>query len=279
MSTREVGGMTFSYETHGEGTPVVFLHGIPTDRRSMVPRYEPLFARADGPRGFRRIYLDSPGMGETPASPSITNLDQYVEAVGSFLEAETGGEPFALAGTSFGAHLAQAYTLLHPERLAGLAMFVPSYGPRASIRPEKTALFTEPGVLDGVPEPLAGAFANAATVHSKAVLDAIATSVAPGGKIADHAFLRPVVKEPLSYAERLNHMTYGGPVLIVAGRQDAMCGYVEAWPIAEQFPRATFAVLDRAGHAMQIEQNKLLHALFGEWLARVREGLGGSYEG
>lgn len=37
----------------------------------------------------------------------------------------------------------------------------------------------------------------------------------------------------------------------------------------EGYPRCTFAVLDMAGHAMQIEQDRLFGALVHEWLDRV----------
>lgn len=37
-----------------------------------------------------------------------------------------------------------------------------------------------------------------------------------------------------------------------------------------KYPRATFAMLDRADHALLHEQPALVHALVGEWLARVR---------
>jgi len=61
------------------------------------------------------------------------------------------------------------------------------------------------------------------------------------------------------------------PALIVAGRQDSIVGYRDAWPILEHLPRATFAVLDRAGHALEREQSELFNALAGEWLDRVEE--------
>jgi pimeloyl-ACP methyl ester carboxylesterase len=63
------------------------------------------------------------------------------------------------------------------------------------------------------------------------------------------------------------------PVLILAGRQDGIVGYRDAWGILENYPRATFAVLDRAGHNLQIEQERLFNALVGDWLERVEEQL------
>ena len=61
------------------------------------------------------------------------------------------------------------------------------------------------------------------------------------------------------------------PALIVTGRQDAVVGYRDAWSIIENFPRATFAVLDRAGHTLEVDQQPLFRALVNEWLDRVEE--------
>jgi pimeloyl-ACP methyl ester carboxylesterase len=61
------------------------------------------------------------------------------------------------------------------------------------------------------------------------------------------------------------------PTLVVAGRQDATVGYAGSWRLVDHDPRATFAVLDRAGHALPIEQVGLLTALPAGWLDRVDE--------
>lgn len=45
----------------------------------------------------------------------------------------------------------------------------------------------------------------------------------------------------------------------------------DAWDILDNYPRATFCVLDRAGHNLQIEQEDLFMSLVREWLERVDE--------
>jgi len=42
----------------------------------------------------------------------------------------------------------------------------------------------------------------------------------------------------------------------------------------DNHPRATFAVLDRAGHGLGAEQESLFRTLVSEWLDRVEYGLG-----
>jgi pimeloyl-ACP methyl ester carboxylesterase len=48
-------------------------------------------------------------------------------------------------------------------------------------------------------------------------------------------------------------------------------GYAGQWDLLKHYPRATFAVLDRAGHALPHEQPGLIKALITEWLDRIRE--------
>jgi pimeloyl-ACP methyl ester carboxylesterase len=64
---------------------------------------------------------------------------------------------------------------------------------------------------------------------------------------------------------------FGGPVLMLMGHQDADSGYSTGWSMIEQFPRGTFAVLDAAGHFLDVEQPGLRHALISEWLDRVEQ--------
>lgn len=61
------------------------------------------------------------------------------------------------------------------------------------------------------------------------------------------------------------------PTLFLVGRQDSCVGYKDAWNILDNYPRATFAVLDKAGHNLQIEQGEVMSSLVDEWLERVSE--------
>ena len=61
-----------------------------------------------------------------------------------------------------------------------------------------------------------------------------------------------------------------GPSLTITGRQDGLVGYQDPWSILESYPRCTFAVLDMAGHAMQIDRDRLFGALVDDWLDRLQ---------
>jgi pimeloyl-ACP methyl ester carboxylesterase len=54
----------------------------------------------------------------------------------------------------------------------------------------------------------------------------------------------------------------------VAGRLDSTFGYAAAIDLFDQYPHASLAVVDDAGHALPHEQPELLRGLLAEWLAR-----------
>lgn len=43
------------------------------------------------------------------------------------------------------------------------------------------------------------------------------------------------------------------PSLFITARQDDVAGYRDAWACSGHYPRATFAVLDAAGHNVHLE--------------------------
>ena len=109
------------------------------------------------------------------------------------------------------------------------------------------------------------------TVQTAETLDRYERYVEPGAALADQAALGRLGEQWDLTTGPQDQVRYRSPTLLVTGRQDSTVGYSRAWELLEQYPRATFAVLDRAGHALPHEQPDLLSALVTEWLDRVRE--------
>ncbi len=91
---------------------------------------------------------------------------------------------------------------------------------------------------------------------------------------ADHTFLKRLDQPEnaaFSFDVDVLPEPFRAPTLFLLGRQDSWVGYRDAWDIVENYPRATFAVLDRAGHFLTSEQEVLFKSLVTEWLDRVEE--------
>jgi pimeloyl-ACP methyl ester carboxylesterase len=262
-------GITLYYETFGEGRPILMLHGWPLDHRHMASDMEPLFAQRPG---WRRIYPDLPGMGRTPGAAWITNQDQMLEITLAFLDQVAPGQRFVVAGASYGAYLARGLVLRRARQMDGLLLAVPVIRAwtRERALPRPVTLVEDPALTAGLEPELRSAFVELAVVQSEALLEVMRADIMPALEAADHAFLERV-REQYAFSFEVGFLTqpFGAPALFVTGRQDAICGYWDALGILENYPRATFAVLDSAGHCLTAEQRALFHALAAEWLDRV----------
>jgi len=273
----KIGDQRLWYQALGKGVPIIFLHGWTMDHRDELPVYEPIFA--DRP-SYRRIYPDLPAMGKSPAHAGIKNQDDYLDVALQFIEAMTKGERFLLAGTSAGAYLARGVVQRMADRIEGLLLRVPLMVAADKKRdvPKFVPLLKDESFMGGLQKSDQETYAQL-LVHTPRYLKAARRKyekqVGPATKIADAAHLEPIRRDPSRYgfsfdADKLAR-PFTAPALIVTGRQDTTVGYRDAWRIVENYPRATFAVLDRADHGLPIDHDLLYRALVNDWLNRVEE--------
>jgi pimeloyl-ACP methyl ester carboxylesterase len=103
----ETGQASLAYETHGEGVPVVFLHGLTFDRRT----WRPIIERLRG--GVRSIAIDLPGHGET-GGPGC-GLDEAAARINATLRGIDVDAPI-IVGHSMSGGIAMMYAAAYPVR-------------------------------------------------------------------------------------------------------------------------------------------------------------------
>jgi pimeloyl-ACP methyl ester carboxylesterase len=230
MKTQQAGDVAVRYVEHGEGRPVVILHGAGVDHREPEACFEPLL-----PAGFRRIYPDLPGMGETAASDSIRSADDVLA----------------------GGYYAQAIASRTPT-IAGLALVCPLL-PDARDVPEHRVI-AGGGIGDET-------FRTYFVIQTPDMLDRYERFIAPSAKLVDAAALERIGENWQLTPSPGN--PYPGPTLVVAGRLDSTVGFAASADLLDEYPHATLAVLYEAGHALPHERPELLGVLVRDWLARV----------
>jgi pimeloyl-ACP methyl ester carboxylesterase len=258
----------FAYES-GSGIPVVLLHGFGLDHRSLLP-LEPVFERSGR---WRRIYLDLPGATGSPVG-AIRSSQQVADAAVEEIRARVGGEPFAILGNSFGGMIARYVAHELRSQVLGLATVAGVFVAQRAERevPPRTVLHEEPAVV-----PILGAalalYREDAVVESEADAQTFLEYVRPGLDGADQFALARIAKnyslgrEP----EDAHPEPFEQPTLHITGRQDDVVGYLDAWQRVGHYPRASYAVLDAAGHNLLFEQRELCAALIAEWLQRIEK--------
>jgi len=268
-----VRGVPLFYESCGTGIPVILLHGYGSDHRLMKGCMEPIFAKLPG---WQRIYLDLPGMGQTPGKEQIKSTDDMLDIVIAFIDAVIAGHRFLLAGESYGGYLARGVVLRKFDLVEGMALICPGIIAERSRRtvPPRTVIVENPQLLATLDPNDAEEFGSMSVVQDHYNWQRFRDEVLSGASVANGPFLEKI-RQHADYSFDVDRLPqpFTKPVVILVGRQDSSVGYQDAWRILENYPRGTFAVLDRAGHNLQIEQPQLFTTLMSEWLDRIRESM------
>ncbi|KAF7173021.1 hypothetical protein CNMCM5623_005130 [Aspergillus felis] len=265
----------------GEGLPVLFIHGWQMEGKVEQRDFEPIFNKTPG---FRRIYVDLPGMGTTPAN-NVKDLDDIYLRLVQFIDSRLGRSRFLLVGSSCGGYLARAIAHKYNEQVDGLLLRVPLIEPKDSMRDLDAfkPLVANEQLMSTVSAEDRALLGNV-LVQTPAYLKALKAKYdevfLPAEKAADNKVLDPIRADPhryqLSFSLDNEGAKFFAPTLIVCGRQDESVGYRDSLRLLELYPRSTYAVLDRGTHGLPIDQSEtsVFEALVRDWIFRVDEWRG-----
>lgn len=257
---------------HGDGTPLFFIHGFTVDHHLLLP-FEATFA--DRP-GWRRVHLDLPGHGRTPAGSHPATADTIADTVAHTVRQLAGDRPFAICGSSFGGLMARDVVARFGDQVLGLALIAPvattlDRRRRAIHRTFDDQPMTQPMTQPSGADPdLVAEFETFAVDRGNEAWAAFTKYVAPGLAAHDREFARDLARAfDLEVAPEERFSTFDQPALTIAGRQDNAVGYEDQFDLLSAYPRMTYAALDRAGHNVHLDQPSLALALFGGWLDQL----------
>lgn len=268
--------ITVHYETYGEGKPIILIPGWSLNARITAHQMEPCFQQR---AGWKRIYIDPPGHGKTPGKDWITDQDKILEIILAAIDKLAEGQKYCLVGISLGAYLARGVLFHRSAFIEGLAMLVPviiAEDEKRSLPPYEV-LMEEPLVDAGL-TPMEAELLGMSVVRTRKWLAALrAEPQIPDHENGDPEFLSQIRNDPKKYAFSFDVDAlpdpFQRPALIITGRQDFIAGYRDAWNILENYPRASYVVLDQRAHFME-DGAMLIRVLMNEWLDRVEENKG-----
>ena len=241
--------------TEGDGLPVVFVHGMGVDHRSLMLLDEAFLCPESGAaasRSLKRIYLDLPGFGRTPALPArACGLPEMADWLQSAIDDLVGaGEPFALVGNSMGGALAREMVARESSRVRGLALIAPVVDPRRTRRHVAEHVITEPNptLIHALPQDQTFDFVTMGVNQSFAAWRRYQSYILPGIRLCDR-----------DACARLD----------ATGRRDQIVGFEDQRALLSHYPDATFVTLDDAGHNAHIDQPEAVIHLLREWAGRL----------
>lgn len=261
-----------------QGVPVLFLHGGPG--AGTAPSHRQFF----DPAHYHIVLFDQRGAGKSkPLGEARQNTTQLliddIERLRELLRIEK----WLIFGGSWGSTLALAYGQAHPQRCTGFILRGIFLGTQAEIDwfmqgmplffPDEHAQF-----VSQIPEDergdLLGAYMKrlfgddpavslrAAQAWSRYEANCLhllprpevarmfsAACVALGvGRLGAHYFCNKMFLtegQLISHMDRIAHL----PAIIIQGRYDVLCPPRTAWQLRQAWPKASFQVVEDAGHA------------------------------
>jgi pimeloyl-ACP methyl ester carboxylesterase len=267
----KINDLTFDYEIIGSGKPVIMVHGFGVDREVMRGCMETIFKERPG---WKRIYFDLPGMGKTNGAKWIKNSDDMLDVTRKLIKKLCPGEKYLLVGESYGGYICRGIVYKEPGDVLGMILICPLAVPDDSKRdaPKPRILNRDTSLYETLSPYEKRMFDLMVSVQTKRIWDRFNKEMMSGWQKGEYEFLTRIRKIPnyaFSFTVDQLPVLFDKPSLIFTGRQDAGVGYRDIWNFLEQYPRATFVVLDMAGHALQIEQETLFNALVHDLLDRV----------
>lgn len=255
--------------TIGTGRPLIILHGVTLDHRYMVEAMEPAFGGVDG---WRRIYVDMPGHGQSPPDDRINSMDDVLGAVMMTIRDLVGDARYGVIGYSRGSYLAQGIVHKAPDQVVGAALITPGGSPSADPArlPPHQIIRPDPSIRAELTEADIWRFDNLAVVQRRDIVEKARRVSTPARALFDEAQEARVFENfDFGFLDAGKPQAFDGPSLIIAGRQDSMSGHLDAMDLSAQFTRSTLAVLDTAGHGLAFERPDLFTSLIADWLDRV----------
>jgi len=241
-------GAAIEVEDHGEGVPLVLLHGFPLSGEIWVPLRPALeeVARVVTPdlRGF--------GRSDKPAgSYAMEVLAEDVAALADVLALDR----FVLGGHSMGGYVALRFAAAHRERLLGLLLVdsraeADTDEARAGRNAAIETIGREGPVafLDAFVPKLVGPSTRARAPRFLAELRALAEEV-PAHVLA--AALAGMRDRPDS-SPLLTGLDL--PVLVLVGAEDSLIPVAQAEKLVRGLPRGELVTVPEAGHTPSVER-------------------------
>ncbi|MBE1554165.1 alpha/beta fold hydrolase [Sporosarcina limicola] len=262
--------MSINYKIVGEGFPIVILHGWSLDHQVMLNCLEPVFEKQSV---WKRIYIDLPGMGGSKPLETIQNSDDMLNVVLGFIDQIIPDEPFLVCGNSYGGYLARGIAHFRRNLARGMFLIAPmivaDYDERCL--PDQQILKEDQALLSRLSPEDVAEFEPMAVIQGEREWKRFHEEILIPSRSADVKFMDHIRQNGYGFTFDVDaeFLPFEHPALIITGRQDNTVGFKDAWKLIDNYPRATFAALDMAGHNLQIEQSDVFEALMNNWLNRA----------
>lgn len=255
------------YTMHGKGLPLIIIHGLYLDSITMERAIEDSNIKKDG---FKRIYIDLPGMGESPRHNLFNNTDIMLDLVCEFIRALIEDHPFIVMGYSYGGYLAQGVAKRFRSQIIGEVLVCPVVIPDFESR-NRAKVFNrqvDESFFKTLSEEKQNELMEEMVIINERTYLRSEADFSRAVALADVEFVTELSK--MNYASsyiELDDATHDHKALIILGYQDNVVGYQDILNRMDRYPNATISILTNASHSFFLEHPIQFEHAMNSWLA------------
>jgi 3-oxoadipate enol-lactonase len=254
VTTSNGNDIGFEEAGSGDAVPIVFLHGVGSDKSVWRPQLDHFGKRR------RAIAFDYPGYGDSDPAPAGTTRDHYAEAIHSAMHA-LGVDRAHICGLSLGGVVAIALYHAVPNHCASLIL-----ADTFAVHPDGRAIYDRSmavtdlrAMAEARVDVLLAQPADPA-VRSE-VVDTMARIPLPAYRIGAEAVWLA------DQADRAQAIDV--PTLVVCGTEDKVTPPILSQALAKLILGARYHAIEGAGHISNFEKPDAFNRLVGEFIRAV----------
>lgn len=211
-------------------------------------------------------------MGKSKQFAHLNNTDDMLDIVTGFIEKEIQNEAFLIAGESYGGYLARGVIARESFSVLGAFFICPVIYAARDKRtlPVKQTAAKDELFLQTLGSDIKAAFEDNCVVLNELTYNRWTKEIVSGMNRADQPFLEKISGN-YSFGSWFKEPKFDQPSVFLLGRQDDVVGFEDAFHLKDNFHQGSYAILDGAGHNLQIERPILFDAYLEDWLKRIHD--------
>ncbi len=250
-------GNSIGYEESGGGEqlPIVFLHGVGSDKSVWRPQLEHFGSER------RAIAFDYPGYGDSDAAPEGATRDDYAAAILSAMHELQVGRAH-ICGLSLGGVVAIAMHAADPNRCVSLIL-----ADTFAVHPEGQAFYERS--VAGSADMRVLAESRVDVLLGQPAHPAVRLEVVETMARIDPASYRTGAEAVwlADQSERVHEIRV--PTLVLCGDQDHVTPPALSRELTQLLPGARFEIIEGAGHLTNLERPAAFNTLVGAFIRGV----------
>lgn len=239
----------------GGGVPIVFLHGVGSDKSVWAPQL------AHFGEQRRAVAFDYPGYGDSDPAPEGTTRDDYAAAVLAAMS-KLGIGKAHVSGLSLGGVVAIAMHHLAPEMVASLVL-----ADTFAVHPDGRGIYERS--VAGSADLQAMAEARVDVLLAQPADQAVRSELVETMARIDPDAYRIGAEAVWLADQRDRARAIRVPALVVCGAEDKVTPPALSHELAELIPRARYKQIAGAGHLGNIERPDEFNSLVGSFIRGV----------